>query len=68
MSAGAASDLTCWLDRVTCETTPMLRKKSAQTELASSESTVRIFDSVFFKIFQSDPRANSFVFFGAAMF
>jgi hypothetical protein len=40
VSAGAASDSTCWLVRMTCETTPVLRKKSEQTEFASGESAV----------------------------
>ena len=60
VSAGAASDSTCWLGRMTCETTPMLVKKDCADRVFSSEATMRNFFSAF-RIFQLDPSAESVV-------
>ena len=47
VSAGAASDSTCWLGRMTCETTPMLVKKDCADRVFSSEATMRNFFCAF---------------------
>ena len=60
VSAGAASDSTCWLGRMTCETTPMLVKKDCADRVFSSEATMRNFFSAF-QIFQLDPSVESVV-------